>query len=114
MRILVLLIVFLSPLSFAGSWSDVAVPTGIDIERGNGFLVRGDFGNNGGCTQADSVYVQANHPQYKEIYSAAVAAYMAGKKIQLYINDCITRGWYVTADKTFSTLTGGGTFKLVN
>ncbi|MEY8213230.1 MAG: hypothetical protein RPR97_01965, partial [Colwellia sp.] len=87
-------------------------PTQIDIERGNGFMIYGEFGNPGGCTISDRVYVKSDHPQYKEIYSMVLAAYMAGKRVQPYVNDCLTAGWYVVPSTTFNTLTASGSLNI--
>ena len=114
MKLLFLTLLFFSPISFSGSWSTAAVPTGIDIERSHGFMIYGSFGNKGGCTKTDMVFVQKSHPQYSEIYSAVLAAYMSGKKVMPYVNECLTNSWYVTSDQTFNTLTSGGTLKVLN
>lgn len=108
-----LLVVFFSVNSFAGGWAKAAIPTKIDIERGNGFMMYGSFGNVGGCTFSDKVYVEKSHPQYSEIYSTVLAAHMSGKKVQPYIHVCKTRGWYVTSEKTFNTLTAAGSLNIV-
>jgi len=78
------------------------------------FLIYGQFGNAGQCSIADKVYVRINHPQYKELYSTVLAAYMAGKRIQPYINDCITVGWYVRPNTTFNTLTSSGSLNIMD
>lgn len=99
---------------WGGEWATAAVPTRIDIERGNGFLIYGKFGNAGNCSIANKVYVKINHPQYKELYATVLAAYMAGKRVQPYVNGCITVSWYVHPSTTFNTLTSGGALNIMN
>lgn len=113
MKYLGILFAFFSTCSFAGGWATPAVPTRIEIERGNGFMIYGAFGNAGGCTIPDRIYVEIDHPQYKEIYSTVLVAYMSGKKVEPYIHTCKTRSWYVTPEQTFNTLTSAGTLNLV-
>jgi len=114
MKYLITLLTFISLSSLAGAWSTPAVPTRIDLERGNGFLIYGKFGNAGGCTIPDKIYVKINHPQYKELYATVLAAYMGGKRVQPYINDCITASWYVHPTTTFNTLTAIGSLNIMD
>ena len=114
MKYCIYLLAFLSVSSFAGSWATPAVPTRIDVERGNGFMIYGQFGNAGNCSIANKVYVKIDHPQYKELYSTVLAAYMAGKRVQPYINSCITASWYVAPSTTFNTLTSGGSLNIMD
>lgn len=76
-------------------------------------MIYGAFGNVENCTISDRVFVEKDHPQYNEIYSTVLAAYMSGKKIQPYINLCKTRAWYMTPEKTFNTLTSSGSLNIV-
>lgn len=114
MRYAVVLLVFFSTASFAAGWTNMATPTRIDVERGNGFMVYGSFGNAGTCTVVDRFYVQISHPQYKEIYSAVLAAFTAGKKVQAYIDGCNPVTWYSAASTTFNTLGPSSVLNLAN
>ena len=114
MKYFIYLLAILTLPSFAGAWANPAVPTRIDIERGNGFMIYGQFGNAGNCSVANKVYVKINHPQYNELYSTVLAAYMSGKRIQPYINACITAGWYVVPSTTFNTLTASGSLNIMD
>ena len=114
MKYLLLILVLISSDAFAGGWVTPAVPTRIDIERGGGFMVYGAFGNVGECTFTNRFYVEINHPQYDQIYSTVLAAYMSGKKVRAYTHVCKGRGWYATLDKTFNTLTPSGALNIQN
>ena len=114
MKYLVALSIFFSSLSYAGGWSQIAVPTRVDMVGSLGFMVYGDFGNGGECTITDRFYVTSNHPEYKELYSTVLAAYMGGKKIQVYIHECNSVTWYAVATTTFNTLTSSGVLTIRN
>jgi hypothetical protein len=86
----------------AGGWSNAAVPQRVDIERGNGLMIYGSFGNSGSCVVSDAIYVKIDHPQYKQIYSAVMAA-LAGKlRIQAYVATCESVSWYSLPSVTYN------------
>lgn len=107
-----LIFLFVSTNVFAGSWTDWAIPTQVDIERGNGFMVYGTFGNAGGCTVAEKFYVKSDHPQYKEIYSAVLAAFTTKKSVRAYISSCEAVTWYSAPSTTYNILSSAGTLNL--
>jgi hypothetical protein len=109
---ILLILLFISTNVFAGAWTDWAVPTQVDIERGNGFMVYGAFGNAGGCTVADKFYVKSDHPQYKEIYSAVLAAFSAKKSVRAYTHSCEAVTWYSVSTTTYNILSLGGTLNI--
>jgi hypothetical protein len=111
--LLCIFVAFSSALS-AGGWSNSATPTRVDIERGNGFMVYGEFGNAGGCTSPNKFYVQKNHPQYSEIYSTVLTAFTAGKKVSAYIHGCNPVGWYSVDSVTYNTLMPAGSLIVKN
>ncbi|TQV75621.1 hypothetical protein FLL45_08140 [Aliikangiella marina] len=98
----------------AAGRSSWAVPTQVDIERGNGFMVYGMFGNPGECTSSNKFYVKKEHPQYDKIYSAILAAFTSGKKIRTYIHDCETVLWYSNASVTYNILMPNGDVQIKN
>lgn len=98
--------------AYAQGWSQFAVPTQVDIERGNGLMVYGSFGNAGNCTVADRFYVPTGHPQYREIYSAVLAAFTGEKQVQVYIGSCDAVTWYSVAATTYNVLGPGGALNL--
>lgn len=111
------LLVVLSVFSvnvFAGGWATPAVPTGVDIVRGEGFMVYGAFGNPGECSAWGKFFVKIDHPQYSEIYSAVLAAYMSGKKVKPYIHGCTSLGWYAVSSTTFNILSSNGALNIQN
>jgi len=91
-----------------------AIPTQIDIERGNGFMVYGAFGNPGECTSSNKFYVKKEHPQYDKIYSAILAAFTSAKKIRTYIHECEPNLWYSSASVTYNTLMPNGDVQIKN
>ena len=107
MKYISILILFLSSTAFAGGWTDPAVPTRIDIVRNSGLMIYGTFGNASNCSVADKVFIPADHAQYNQIYAAALAAFSAGKKIQLYSRSCSPMGWYSIDSVTYNTMTDG-------
>jgi hypothetical protein len=115
MKIILLFILAMTSISAAaGGVSTAATPTGIDIDRSGGFMVYGDFGNVGGCTTTNQIYVQSTHPQYNQIYSTVLAAFMSGKKIFAYIQACTPVGWYSVDSVTYNTLTPNSMLYLRN
>ena len=114
MKLITILLLSFPLISYAVGLTGKAIPTRVDIERGNGFMVYGSFGNVDGCSVADRFYVQNGHPQYKEIYSTVLAAFMAGKKIQAYIDGCNPVTWYSAPTTTYNTVTPSSTLYLTN
>ncbi|UTZ37245.1 hypothetical protein HB763_11385 [Vibrio campbellii] len=107
-------LLFLSMPVLSGAFSNAAVPTRIDIERGNGFMVYGNFGNPMNCTNEGRFFIQKTHPQYSEIYSTILAAFTANKKIKLYSSSCQPAGWYSKPEFTYNTVTPNGTVYILN
>ena len=89
--------------AFAG-WTDSAVPSRVDLDRGNGFMVWGDFGNPNSCQNGDQFYVNKDHPQYKEIYSMVLTAIVSGRMVKAYITSCEQALWY--SSNTTNTMKG--------
>jgi hypothetical protein len=115
-KYLILALCFTSMSSFAGNFTSAAIPKKIDIIQAGtaGFMLYGEFGNVLGCTVADLVYVKATHPQYNQIYSTALAAMMAGKKIYLYATACEPVGWYSVPSTTYNVLNESGSLSISN
>ena len=113
-KILISALLFTSLPALSGNFSVPAVPTRVDIERGNGFMVYGSFGNPMNCTNSSRFYIKKTHPQYSEIYSMVLAAFTAKKKIQLYAHACSSVGWYSKPEVTYNTVTPSGTVYILN
>lgn len=94
-----------SVTSFAGAFSNWAVPTRVDLERGNGVMVYGEFGNVGDCVITNRVYIPNSHPEYDNAYAMVLAAFTAGKEVNFYIDQCLSVGWYTQASNTFNATT---------
>ncbi len=110
------ILVFTSLSANAGGLSNATTPTGIDIVQAGtvGFMLYGQFGNIGECTTSVKVFVKKDNPHYEQFYSTALAAFMAGKKIQVYIHTCEAIGWYSPPTITYNVLGSGGSLYLRN
>lgn len=92
--IYVILILFVSGQAYSASYSEAGVPSLVRIVSDVGFRVSSDgFGNPEDCGIPNQIVVELDHPQYKEIYSTVLAAYMAKKKVRFYVNSCKVHGW---------------------
>jgi len=109
---MVILALFVCCTSYAAGWTQFAVPTQVDIERGNGLMIYSSFGDPGDCVVDDRVYVRSTHPQYKEIYSAVLTAFSAGKQLQFYIHSCDTVIWYSAAPTNYNIMGTGGALNM--
>lgn len=65
-------------------------------------MIQGAFSNPGDCTYANQLFVKADHPQYKQLYAAALAAFMGKKKVSAYVHGCETVSWYTAPSNTFN------------
>lgn len=97
----------------AKGWFTPAVPTNIEVARGQGFFVTGPFGNptNGGaaCDVTDAFWVAITHPQYELLYSTVVTALVSGKQIKGYAHECTAPGWH---GGTYNEVNGAGSLYL--
>ena len=104
MKYVLILLLFTSTASHATGWSQFATPTQVDVVLSSGFMIHGNFGNAGGCSIADRIYVLATHPQYNEIYSAVLTAFTSEKQIRIYINTCDAVLWYSPLSTTYNIM----------
>jgi hypothetical protein len=114
-KILPLTVLFLSAVANAGGWTTYGEDSGsvefVEVVRAQGFLVKGKFGDPAECGTLDHLWVGADHPQYDQLYSTALAAFMSGKKIQAYAHTCTEIGWH---GGSYNTLTGAGSMYIKN
>jgi hypothetical protein len=96
-------VIFFALLIASTAAAPAAVPTKVDLICAEGFVLSGSFGNPGGCTVGDQLFVRSDHPQYKQIYAAALAAQISKQKISAYVHSCGPVAWY-TAASTFNTV----------
>lgn len=94
-----------------GGWSTGGIPSRLEVVRDQGFYVEGAFGNPAGCTVSNTLFVSTTHPQYAQLYSAALAAFMGGKKIAFYSHECVSFGWF---GGTHNTVAAYGSLHLKN
>lgn len=100
--VMAMLLQFLAKATLAAAFSSFAVPTLIEVERGGGFTVYGNFGNPGGRTNANMLYIRNDHPQYKEVYAAALAAFAGKYRIRAYVSTCQPVSWYTNSPDTLN------------
>lgn len=112
MKKILLIGMLLSPVTvFAGGWANTAEVTNVEIIRASGFQIKGGFGNASECSVADTIYIKANHPQYEQLLSTALAAFMGGKKLRIYSHQCADYGWHAG---THNELTADGSMYITN
>ncbi len=111
-----LLLTFASATVAANGFTNAAVPTRIDLVQAGtaGFMLFGEFGNVGGCSVSNQVFVEATHPQYDQMYATVLAAFMAGKAVALYAHSCQPVLWYSAANVTYNTVGSGGSIRIAN
>ena len=102
-----LVLLLFSTTSIAGGWSHWASPTQVDVERGNGIMVYGAFGNPSECGLSDRFYIPKTHPEYDKIYAVVLTAFTAQKELRVYSHNCGKVGWY-TANATAFNFVGDG------
>jgi len=103
MRVIITIALFgACGVASAGGWSNAAVPQRVDIERGNGLMIYGAFGNSGSCVVTDAIYVKIDHPQYKQIYASVMTALVSKLKIQAYVGTCESVSWYSLPSVTYN------------
>ena len=110
-KLLVVLITMLSISVNAAGWTNTALVEHIEVIRNDGFQINGVFGNPSECTTSDSVFVSITHPQYDQLLSVAMAAFMSGKKLKIYSHQCINYGWH---GGTYNELASTGSMYLKN
>ena len=94
--------------TFAGTWTDLGVPTRVDLVANQGLMVYGAFGNTSSCTVPDRFFIPATHPQYKEIYAALLTAMSTEKQVEAYIDNCAPVNWYSVPSTTYSWMSTSG------
>ncbi|UTW45820.1 hypothetical protein KFE80_02605 [bacterium SCSIO 12696] len=100
-----------SMVSLAGGWTTYSSSDtkgsieNIEVIRAQGFMIFGELGDPANCGNTGYLWVAINHPQYEQLYSMALTAFTAGKKIQAYAHSCTDVGWH---GGSFSTLGGAG------
>jgi len=109
-RSIFLITIFIfSSTTFAAGWTTTSPVDHVEIIRGQGFEIKGDFGNPSSCTAANTVFVAINHPQYDQLLSMSLSAFMGGKKLRIYSHRCVDYGWH---GGTYNELTGAGSMYL--
>jgi|GEM_PF-4964909 len=110
-KFVILIVISFSPFVFASDWTAAARPEKVEVIRGQGFQIEGSFGNPSECDSPNSIFVSINHPQYDQLLSVAVSAFMGGKKLRIYSHQCVIYGWH---GGSYNELTAGGSMYLLN
>ncbi len=110
-KMLLLLLVSASFPILASGWTNTAKVDDIEIIRGQGFQIRGDFGNPSQCSAENTLFVSKNHVQYDQLLSLALTAFTSGKKLKIFSHSCISYGWH---GGTHNQLTDSGSMYIKN
>lgn len=81
-------------LMFANSSFSVGPMPAVKIDKvafqnNNFFLYSSGWNNPSECTRSTAVVLQASDPNFDKAYSLLLAAYMSGKRVSGYSDDCI-------------------------
>lgn len=96
---------------YAGGLSEAAVPTKVDIVS-DGFMITGVFGNAGGCSSSNKLFIKIDHPQYKTLYATALTAFVSKQKIVGYVHSCEPVNWYSAPSYTYNIVQGYGSLAI--
>lgn len=94
----------------ARGWSTPGYVDRIEVVRGNGLIVFGDFENVNDCTATTGFWVKFDHPQYDEVYALMLTAMTAQLRVQPYFDGCEALGWHAG---TWNVVTGAGAVYLL-
>jgi hypothetical protein len=108
-KITFILAMLTSSIAYGGGWTSTAPVDHVEIIRGQGFQINASFGNPSSCSVPNSIFVSINHPQYDQLLSVSLAAFMGGKKLRIYSHQCVSYGWH---GGTYNELTGAGSMYL--
>ena len=61
----------------------------VAFQTGGFFLYADGWGNPNNCTQDSAIVLQNTDPNYDKAYALLLAAYMAGKTVSGYSNECV-------------------------
>ena len=100
-----------SHIATAGGWTNTASVVDIEIIRGQGFQITGNFGNPSECTAGNTIFIALNHPQYDQLLSVAMSAFMGNKRLRIYSHQCANYGWH---GGTYNELTADGAMYIRN
>ncbi len=112
MRILILILALgFSGVVMAGDWTSAASVENIEIIRGQGFQIKGEFGNPSECEHGNAVFIALEHPQYDQLLSMSMAAFMGNKRLKIFSHQCASYGWH---GGNYNELTVSGAMYLQN
>ena len=113
-KAMIMSIAFCVSAVHAGHYTPTFTITSIEVLRNQGALIKGNLGNPAACTINNYLFIPKSHPQYDQMYSTVLAAYMGNKKIVAYAHKCEAVGWHWDRTKSVSTVTKDGTITIQN
>ena len=87
----------------ASGWATPGHVQKIEVVRGDGLVVFGNFDNVNNCTATTGFWVKFDHPQYDEIYALMLTAMTAQLRVQPHLRGCEAIGWHAG---TWNVVTG--------
>jgi hypothetical protein len=84
-----LTLILFSPTIYAAGFTAWATPTEI-VTASDGILIKGAFGNPGGCGDSSGVYLRNDTNHYNFVKYSALVALMKAKQMRFYIAECYT------------------------
>lgn len=106
-KTIVVLALLASTSVLAAGRTNWAIPTQVDLERGNGIMVYGNFGNPNECSITNRFYIPETHTEYDKYYSLIMTAFSAKQEIRAYAHSCKPVGWYSNSETTYNSIDTG-------
>lgn len=108
MKPLFIMLLMIPGLCLADGWTNWAKPTQVDIDRGNGIMVYGNYGNPSECVAPKMIYIPSSHPAYEHVYEVVTKAFSNVREIRMYTNGCGTVNYYTSTEDYFNFAREGG------
>ena len=80
--------VSLSSLASAADTIPAKVPTKLAFQSGGLFIYSAGWDNRNTCTNTDAIVLRDSDPNYDKAYALILAAYMSGKTVSGWSDDC--------------------------
>ena len=81
-------VLLLSGSAVGAGYTNITSIESLTVVRDEGVMLEGDFGNPGGCTYGNSLFISINHSQYSLILEVVMRAYFQGNPIFAYVLRC--------------------------
>jgi hypothetical protein len=103
--IIIIFFVFMSMPASAGSYSNWAIPTHVELV-GGGVLIHGAFGDPNGCGKPNYIFVSGTDIRYDSVLSMSLSALMGKKEMRFYSSQCTSVGFHWTGNVINHNLNG--------